>query len=582
MLPSPEPAALKSSTHRLVNFNRFKLLPASLLLAATFTACGPAANGPGDGGVQATPAGPQWDLDWARGAAFYEVFVRSFADSNGDGIGDLQGLIAHLDYLNDGDPETSSDLGVEGLWLMPIFPSPSYHGYDATDYESVNPDYGTEEDLQQLLAEAHRRGMRVILDLMINHTSAQHPWFVEASDPAAARRDWYVWRNENPGWTQPWGDHTGATWHRQGSSWYYGLFSPRMPDLNFRNPAVKAEVIRLANLWLERGVDGFRLDAARHLIADGAGALQNDTPETHAAWREIAAAVRARHPQALLLGECWSSTPIIATYYGSTTQVAAGDELPMTFNFPVSEAILTSLWDGDPRPLATTLAAVQRYYPSGVLDGTFVTNHDMVRLSTQVGNDRNRRRSAAALLLTLPGTPFLYYGEEIGMPNGDLQEGDPAKRTPMAWNGTANGGFTTGRPWHPLAAAPAGTNVASQLGDSDSLLSHYRRLIHLRHDYRALRQGSLTLLTDPGKVASMLVFLRESGDEHLLVAHNLTTEVGHAGPFDLPGNTPAVIFTSLDGLPPEAAGASAISVTGQPGAWTFHLPPGVSAVWRLS
>jgi glycosidase len=213
---------------------------------------------------------------------FYEVFVRSFADGNGDGKGDLPGLIARLDYLNDGDPATSTDLGVDALWLMPVFASPSYHGYDVTDYEKVNPIYGTNADLERLLAEAHRRGMRVIVDLVLNHTSDQHPWFRDsASSPTAPKRDWYVWRADDPKWVQPWNEKQ-SVWHQHAGAWYYAIFWGGMPDLNYRTQAVREEAKRIARYWLSRGVDGFRLDAIRHLIETGPGDGQAGNPDTHA------------------------------------------------------------------------------------------------------------------------------------------------------------------------------------------------------------------------------------------------------------------------------------------------------------
>ncbi|HSN87979.1 MAG TPA: alpha-amylase family glycosyl hydrolase, partial [Thermoanaerobaculia bacterium] len=271
---------------------------------------------------------PSWDHDWARGAVFYEVFVRSFQDSNGDGIGDLPGLISRLDYLNDGNPATDTDLGVDALWLMPVFNSPSYHGYDTVDYESIEPDYGTTADFQRLLDEAHRRGIRVIVDLVVNHSSAQHPWFIESSaSPRSSYRDWYVWRADNPGWKQPWGG-SNDTWHEKNGAFYYGVFWGGMPDLNYFTPAVREEMKRIAALWLRRGVDGFRLDATRHLFANGPGEGQNDQPETHVYLKEFSEHVRKASPHAVLVGENWTQTPIIARYF---------DDLPMNFNFPLAE-----------------------------------------------------------------------------------------------------------------------------------------------------------------------------------------------------------------------------------------------------
>ena len=231
--------------------------------------------------------------------------MRSFQDSDGDGKGDLKGLSSRLDYVK--------DLGVDALWLMPVFDSPSYHGYDTTDYEKINPDYGTNGDFERLLAEAHRRGMHVVVDLVLNHTSWKHPWFVEsASSPGSPKRDWYVWSATDLHWPQPWNANSD-TWHEKNGAYYYGLFWAGMPDLNYRTPAVREEAKRIASLWLSRGVDGFRLDAARHLIETGPGEHgQNDTPETHAFWKEFAAYVRSVKQDAVLIGENWTETPIIA------------------------------------------------------------------------------------------------------------------------------------------------------------------------------------------------------------------------------------------------------------------------------
>ncbi|HWC65519.1 MAG TPA: alpha-amylase family glycosyl hydrolase, partial [Thermoanaerobaculia bacterium] len=285
---------------------------AALAAAAVLLACVSAAP---DRPKITVPAAPPPALSAVPGRVFYEVFVRSFQDSDGDGIGDLGGLISRLDYLNDGNPDSATSLGVDGIWLMPVFRSPSYHGYDTADYETINPDYGSDADFRRLLDEAHRRGMKVIVDLVVNHTSAEHPWFVDAaSSPSARHRDWYVWSPVDPGWTQPWGGAT-PTWHPLGGAFFYGVFWGGMPDLNFRNPEVRAEIERIAALWLARGVDGFRLDAARHLVEDGPGPLQTDTPETHAYWKEFAESVRAVKPDATLVGEIWSDTATIAPYY---------------------------------------------------------------------------------------------------------------------------------------------------------------------------------------------------------------------------------------------------------------------------
>jgi glycosidase len=541
---------------------RHVILPV-LILAATLTAC-----------QHTTPAPPPeaavrgWQLDWADGVVFYEVFVRSFADSDGDGIGDLRGLIGRLDDLNDGDPATTSDLGVEGIWLMPVFASPSYHGYDVVDYRAVEPDYGTMADLEAFLAAAHERGIRVVVDLVINHTSSEHPWFAEsASSPASPRRDWYVWRADDPGWTQPWGGN--PTWHEHNGAYYYGIFWSGMPDLNFGNPEVVAEVEAIADFWLARGVDGFRLDAARHISADGPGELQNDTPATHAFWKRFSAHVRSVDPSALLIGENWTSTANVAPYFGSTAVVAGGDELPMSFDFALAEAILEAVQLADARPVAEALAEVARLYPPGVLDGTFLTNHDMPRVATQLGGDQARLRSAAAVLLTLPGTPFLYYGEEVGLV-GDKP--DPDIRTPMPWTDREpGGGFTTGTPWHPFAPGRAAANVAAQSSDDASLLTHYRRLVRLRSNSPALRRGDLEVLSPSDRRSPVLAFTRRHQDEWLLVAHNLGASDAAAGPWPLGTAVPELVWASREGV---------WAAAGQGGA-SLQLPAGASAVWRL-
>jgi alpha-amylase len=514
----------------------------------------------------ATPVlgGDAWEHDWVRGAVFYEVFVRSFQDSDGDGVGDLQGLISKLDYLNDGDPATDSDLEVDALWLMPVFESPSYHGYDVVDYESVDAEYGTNEDFRRLLDEAHRRGMRVIVDFVMNHSSSRHPWFVEsASSPESPKRDWYVWRPDNPGWKQPWADDRGGndTWHEQDGAFYYGVFWGGMPDLNFRTPAVREEMKRLAALWLGRGVDGFRLDATRHLFANGPGDLQNDQPQTFEVLDELGDHVRAASPRALLVGENWTETPVIARYYAS---------LPMSFNFPLASAIVEGANAGEAGGIAAKLREMAELYPPGALDAPFLTNHDMPRLATQLGEDPRKLRAAAAVLLTLPGAPFLYYGEEVGLQNGPGRE-DQHKRTPMPWDAGETGGFTTGRPWFPFAPGREEANVAAQNGDPGSLLSHYRRLIRARKSSAALREGSLTLLSpEDGGGSPLLAFLREHEGERVLAVHNLGSGEIVAGPFDVGGERLEPIFL--------APGAAA---TPQDGGWKVRLPAGGSLVVRV-
>jgi alpha-amylase len=501
--------------------------------------------------------------EWWNGALVYELFVRSFHDSDGDGKGDLVGLIGKLDYLNDGNPATDTDLGVDAIWLMPVHPSPSYHGYDVTDYDGVNPDYGTSAQMDLLIAECHQRGIKVILDFVPNHTSSQHPWFVNsASSATSSRRDWYVWSRTEPGWTQPWG--SASTWHQAASSgdWYYGAFWSGMPDLNWRNPAVRAEMVAIASRWLARGVDGFRLDAVRYLAEDGAG-RQQDRPDTHAYLANWAADVLAANPHAMLVGEAWADTATIATYFGS----AGSGDLPLFFNFPLADAIVNGVSTGSARTVAAALDSVARTYPTGTGDAPFLTNHDQERVASRLGADPAKLKLAGAILLTLQGTPTLYYGEEIGMQNGTCSS-DECKRTPMAWNGTPQAGFTAGKPWWPHSPGTAMANVASQTGDPSSPLSRYRQLIRVRQGSPALSRGGTRRLSTED--ANVLSYLRtDAGGETVLVAHNLG-----AGAATLRVTAPG---TSADTL---LADPGATAVAADAG-WSLTLPSHGSGIWRL-
>ncbi len=507
------------------------------------------------------PAGPD---EWWNGAVFYEVFVRSFADSDGDGSGDLRGLIAHLDYLNDGDPNTHDDLGVDALYLMPVFESPSTHGYDVTDYEHVNREYGTDADLTALLEAAHRRGLTVILDLPLNHTSERHPWFRQATaEPDGPRRGWYQWSPKNPGWGQPWDLNTRA-WHRYGREYYYGLYGGALPDLNFRNPEVREEMKAVVRRWLERGVDGFRLDAVRFLVETGPMRGQVSTPETHASLKELAASARSVKPQAPLVGEVWSITEDIADYYGN-----GHDELQLAFDFPLAAAIVSAVKNGRTDELASVLAAVKKAYPRGAVDAPFLTNHDQRRIATEVGGDPARLRLAAAMLLTLPGSPFVYQGEELGQENGPGQA-DEEKRTPMSWDCRGPGhGFSEISPWRAFAPGADRSCVTAERADPASLLSWYRTLIALRRSTPALARGELEPVKVPGAPRSAVAFLRRSGAEAVLVVHNAGAEPVDTGLLEVAGSSAEPL---LPGSP---------ALSRQEGGWRATLPPFTSGVWRL-
>ena len=440
---------------------------------------------------------------WWEDAVFYEVFVRSFYDSDGDGRGDLRGLIEKLDYLNDGHPETSDDLGVTALWLMPVQASPSYHGYDVTDYYGIDPDYGTLEDFRALLEAAHGRGMRVIVDLVLNHTSNLHPWFLASRQPESPYRDWYLWTETRPNTLGPWGQ---TVWHPAGPDAYYGLFWSGMPDLNYRNPQVTAQAFDITRFWLnDVGVDGFRLDAIRHLIEDGE--IQENTPATHFWLKGFYAVAKGWNPEALLIGEIWDEPQAIVPYLDR--------EVDLAFEFSLADAILNGLRWANARPIASALRTIQAVYPRGRY-ATFLSNHDQERTMTRLIGNVPRAKLAAAILLTLPGTPFLYYGEEIGLTG---TKPDERIRTPMVWTSDEHGGFTTGTPWEPLESGVLARSVAVQTADEGSLLSHYRQMIRLRLDSLALRTGDFALV-ETGDSA-VLGYLRESEGEILLVLHHL-------------------------------------------------------------
>jgi glycosidase len=458
---------------------------------------------PSDTPEPASPTSPAEPVAWWDDTVFFEVFVRSFYDSDGDGNGDLRGLVEKLDYLNDGDRATGDDLGVTGLWLMPIAASPSYHGYDVTDYRSVNPDYGTNEDFGRLIDEAHRRGMRVIVDLVLNHTSDQHPWFVDsASGPDTERRDWYIWSETDPGYLGPMGQQV---WHARDGAYYYGLFWEGMPDLNLENADVRAELYEVARFWLEEmGADGFRLDAARHYVEDGD--VQAHTSATHAWLGEFYAFAKGVNPEMLTVGEIWDVSDAVAPY--------VGDELDLAFEFSLAKAILLSVNEERVTPLASAMKEVQRLYPEGGY-ATFLTNHDQNRVMDQLSGDPDKARLAATVLLTLPGVPFIYYGEEIGMTGS---KPDPMIRTPMQWTSGPNAGFSGGTPWEPVNTGHEELNAEVQLAEPDSLLNHYRALIILRRTHPALGVGGFSPVDSAGH--RVYAFLRHVPDEQVLVVIN--------------------------------------------------------------
>ncbi|GAA2687638.1 MULTISPECIES: alpha-amylase family glycosyl hydrolase [Actinosynnema] len=497
---------------------------------------------------------------WWRDAVLYQVYPRSFADSGGDGVGDLRGVLERLDHLE--------WLGVDAVWLSPFYPSPQADfGYDISDYESVAPEHGTLADFDELVEQAHRRGIRVVLDLVMNHTSDEHPWFTASrsgrDDP---KRDWYLWADPAPGGGPP--NNWLSAFERCGPAWtldeatgqyYLHSFTPGQPDLNWRNDEVRDAMRAVWRFWLERGADGFRVDVAHRLLKDPllrdndvevASARRHvshpsvrqrniDLPEVHDVLRDLRS-VLDEHG-AFALGEVpISDDARLAAYFG-------GDGMQTAFHV----AFWEQPWDAAAfRRCVEGLARAAR--PDALATYALAT-HDIPRTAERYGAGSGedagigaaRARVAAVLALTLRGVPCVYYGEEIGMghavlpPGGEHDvDGRDGQRAPMSW--TADGGFTTGTPWLPHARDVAEVNVAAQRGDPRSLLALYRSLIALRKESKALREGTQRLLDAPEGV---FAYLREAGPERVLVALNLTGELVR---FAVPGGAAGVVALSSD------------------------------------
>ncbi len=444
---------------------------------------------------------------WWRDGVCYELFVRSFADADGDGIGDLRGLTARLDYINDGKRTGGNSLGANCIWLMPIDKSMSYHGYDVIDYYHVDPRYGSDDDFRNLMTEAHKRGIHVIVDFVPNHTGSQNPWFQAAlHDPSSPYRDWYRWSNTLPVQQGPWGQEA---WHKSPvrDEYYYGVFWHEMPDLNYRNPSVRAEMQKVLTYWLnEMHADGFRFDAIPYLVEDG-NQLQHSRG-THDVLRQLGNTIRAEAPESFTVGEMSDESPeVMATYYP--------DQLDSYFAFAVARATMQAAQTGDAGGFFKAVAQANAKFPSGRWS-PFLTNHDQPRVMTVLG-DAAKARVAASAMLMLPGMPFVYYGEEIGMVG---PKPDEMIRTPMQWSSTPNGGFTAGTPWEPLQPDWKTKNVAAQDSSRQSLLNHYRGLVQLRNAHPALNRGSLTLLQTMDTTGTIVTWLRSWGDEVFLIVVN--------------------------------------------------------------
>lgn len=448
------------------------------------------------------------EISWWNNTVFYEIFVRSFYDSDGDGIGDFNGIIEKLDYLNDGDPTTYNDLGVTGIWLMPINPSPSYHGYDVTDYMGVNDDYGTMDDFQNFLEAAHSRGIKVIIDYVMNHSSSQHPWFIDSKNDMNGKRNYYRWEDEDPGQIGPWGQDV---WHYHSSGYYYGLFWGGMPDLNYNEPQVKDSMFMIADYWLnDIGVDGFRLDAVKYIYEEG-DALE-DLPATFQFWKDFNTHTKQTAPNSFSVGEAWTSTSNVVKY-------VEDDGLDFCFEFDLAYRAIDAVNSGYAVDLSNKTSIVYSVYPH-LQWGTFLTNHDMNRSMNVFGEDDEKAKLAASIYLALPGIPFIYYGEEIGMLG---EKPDEDIRRPMQWSNSYQGGFSTVIPWHEINSNYPTYNVETELADSSSILNRYIKAITIRNLKSALREGDY--LEAFSEHDAVLSFIRASIDDTAIVVINTSSEI---------------------------------------------------------
>jgi alpha-glucosidase len=513
--------------------------------------------------VKKTP--PLANFKWWQRGVIYQVYPRSFMDSDGDGVGDLAGIRSKLDYLQ--------WLGVDAIWISPIYPSPmADFGYDISNYTDIDPIFGTLDDFDALLADAHGRGLKVLLDYVPNHTSDQHPWFLASrSSRGSAKRDWYIWHDPKPGGGPPtnWLANFGGgawEWDEKTGQYYYHAFLKEQPDLNWRNLEVQDAMLKVLRFWLDRGVDGFRVDVMHHLVKDTAFRDNPPNPD----WRpglspyrellttytadlpevqEIVAQLRSvveEYDDRMLVGEIYLPVERLIAYYG-----ASGKGAHLPFNFQ----LIGLPWNA--REIA---AAVERYealLPSYAWPNWVLGNHDKSRIATRVGPAQ--ARVAAMLLLTLRGTPTMYYGDEIGMydvpiPVQQVQDpfeknvpglglGRDPERTPMQWSNDEQAGFTTGKPWLPMAGDHTTINIVLERDSPTSILTLYRRLIEMRRTEPALSVGDFAPLPAPG---DLMAFIRKTDQRRLLVVLNLGATPQNFSISDLQCRGALLLSTHLD------------------------------------
>lgn len=547
---------------------------------------------------------PAATTPWWHHTTIYQVYPRSFADSDGDGVGDLRGIIEHLDHI--------ADLGVGTVWVSPFFASPQQDfGYDISDYCDVAPEYGTLADADELIEAAHARGLRVMFDLVLNHSSDQHPWFVESrSSRDNPKADWYLWRDgrgrngRKPpnNWRSALEVRTAWQWGEERGQWFLASFLPCQPDLNWRNPDVKAAMFDAVRFWLDRGVDGFRLDMFGAIMKDPQWrdnplrptpsrtepprlwphVHTENTPDNVTLARELRAVCDEYEPERVLLGEVFGSADVLQRFTGDERR----DGLHLVFLFEFLTFRYDATWFRD------CIARFEHAFAHPAQPTYVLENHDRSRSIDRVGGDEDKARVLATILLTVRGVPTLYMGQEIGMANTYLplrQALDPVAseffawipetvskrlperlnrdevRTPMQWDGTVHAGFCPpdATPWLPVNANRRTRNVASEVGRPWSLLELYRALLHLRREHPALHAGDVRLRSDTA--ADLLVYERRAGDDHVVVAANLGAT---AATLTLPGPMSVLAATAedvaIDDVAIEDAAADGARV---------HLPP---------
>jgi alpha-glucosidase len=499
---------------------------------------------------------------WWRRAVIYQIYPRSFQDTNGDGIGDLEGMRRRLDHL--------VSLGVDAIWISPIYASPmADFGYDVCDHRGIDPVFGTMEDFDRLLDEAHRKGIKVVLDYVPNHTSDLHPWFIESrASRQSPKRDWYVWRDARADGGPPnnWISEFGGpawTFDERTGQFYYHAYLARQPDLNWRNPEVVAAMLDVLRFWFDRGVDGFRVDAIHHLFEDASlrddppnpdwhedmppaqrllRTYSMDQPEVHGAIALMREVARSYADERLLIGEAYLPIERLMAYYGIEL---SGFHLPFNFH------LISTPWR--PSAIAALIADYEAALPRGGWPNWVLGNHDRSRVATRLGPEQ--ARIAAMLLLTLRGTPTLYQGEEIGMADVPIAHGlrrDPfgsnapdfsrdPERTPMQWDASPHAGFSGVEPWLPVAPDFAARNVATQAADPTSMLALYRVLIGLRRQEAALATGSYALVEANENV---LAYERRDGRRRLFVALNFSGRFEEVE--EVPAGSRLLLSTHLD------------------------------------